>query len=201
MPKQYIDLIQTHLDIIESSRDTIIDRWVDDKDVAENLTLHDIDKTYFAFTYAHKVLAYFMDVVKGIQEIGNCPVVKKLLEYFHDKNISSAELYMICIHFRESLLQEFFLRNLMNIELHKAICYVFNSSLKGVLEYYTETIHGALEEKKHFMQLSNTDYLTQTNNRQHFDKLFKQELHRSKRYKNDLSIILYNTPRKTNNYF
>jgi diguanylate cyclase (GGDEF)-like protein len=190
MNNEHINRIKEHIDIIEASRDKIISRWVEDESVAEILTSHEIDKTYFSFTYAHKVLAYYIDVVNGVQEIGNCPVIKKLLEFFHDKNISSSELFMICIHFRESLAQEFFDRDMMNMELYRSVCYVFNANLKGVLEYYTETITSALEQKEHFLQLSNTDYLTQTNNRQHFDKLFKQELHRSKRYGNELSIIL-----------
>jgi GGDEF domain-containing protein len=190
MDNKHINRIKEHIHIIEESRDTIIERWVDDESVKEILASHEIDKTYFAFTYAHKVLAYYIDVVNGNQEIGNCPVIKKLLEFFHDKNISSAELFMICIHFRESLVEEFFNRNMMNMQLYKSLCHIFNANLKGVLEYYTETITSALEEKEHFCQLSNTDYLTQTNNRQNFDKLFKQELHRSKRYENDLSIIL-----------
>jgi diguanylate cyclase (GGDEF)-like protein len=190
MEQEHINRIKQHIQIIEESRDTIVDRWVNDASVVEILSSHEIDKTYFTFTYAHKVLAYYIDVVNGEQEIGNCPVIKNLLEFFHDKNISSAELFMICIHFRESLAEEFFNRDMMNIQLYKSVCYVFNANLKGVLEYYTETITSALKEKEHFSQLSNTDYLTQTNNRQHFDKLFKQELHRSKRYENNLAIIL-----------
>ncbi len=53
------------------------------------------------------------------------------------------------------------------------------------------TAHNKIrQEKEHYYYLSNHDHLTKQYNRQMFDKLFYQELQRSRRYKHDLSFIL-----------
>ena len=49
----------------------------------------------------------------------------------------------------------------------------------------------ALQDKKHYYELSTHDHLTQLYNRQKFDELFRKELERARRYGNDLALILF----------
>jgi diguanylate cyclase (GGDEF)-like protein/PAS domain S-box-containing protein len=53
----------------------------------------------------------------------------------------------------------------------------------------------AQEEKEHFYHLSTYDHLTQVYNRQKFDELYERELERSRRYRGDLALILFDVDR------
>jgi len=152
--------------------------------------MQDINVEYFSNNYAIKVVEYYIGIVEGNNQIGNCPVMQNLLDYFKDKHISSSELFIVCINFRESLMKIMFDNDLISKELYCDIAYVFNENLKGVLEYYTSVINELIAKKDHYYKLSTTDHLTQLANRQKFDEVFKQELMRKKRYETQLSIAL-----------
>jgi len=145
-----ITILKEHINAIIDAKDSIISRWISDVDVSKVLTLHTVDINYFATEYAYAVLDYYVNVVQGSQEIGNCPVISNLLEYLKGKNISASELFVICTHFRKAMIAEMYALNQMSWELYDAISYVFDENFRGVLQMYSETILDAKNEiRKH----------------------------------------------------
>lgn len=148
-----IVVLHENLNTIETFKNSIITRWVDNIDVLQVLSSKDIDINEFREHYAGNVMEYFIDVIKGKQQIGYCPTINDLLLFFEAKNITVSELYLICIHFRESMINEMIRQNLFTETLHSAICYLFNANFKGVLQMHTDTIMKAREEKNEFQNL------------------------------------------------
>ncbi|MDQ1243751.1 MAG: hypothetical protein QG565_91, partial [Campylobacterota bacterium] len=62
------------------------------------------------------------------------------LEYLKDRNIAADEVFEICTHFRKSMINFTYDKNLNSKELFDEMSYIFDKNLKGILKYYTDTI-------------------------------------------------------------
>lgn len=182
--------LRKNIDILEDSREIIIDIWIKDYDVDLILKKYNIDKKLFAQNYANHVLTYFIEVVSGTEEIGNCPIIKKLLEYFKEKNITSSELFIICINFRKAIIKKFIKNQKMTEEMYENVSYVFDANFRGVLEQFENTISKAQAETKRIYEISIRDHLTKLFNRKMFDEILLKEIQNSHRKNTPLSIIL-----------
>ncbi len=122
------------------SKDTILRQWVSYSAPKRILELHGINREYFLKKYASGVFDYFMGVIAGDVEIGNCPVMQELLSYLKKREISADELFEICSHFRRSMIDFSYDAELNSKELFDEISYVFDENFKGILKFYTDTI-------------------------------------------------------------
>ena len=190
MKKSSIALITQHVDILDTNRETIVNTWLSVADVQTILHKHDVNIEMFSTTYAHPVVNYFIGVIQGSNTIGNCPVISKLLEYLKDKEISSSELFIICINFRKSMINLLFQNNLMSEEMYSNISYIFDANFRGVLEAFTDTISKAKAESKRFYDIATKDHLTQIYNRQKFDEMLTQEIQKAQAGLQLFSLIL-----------
>ena len=132
-------LVQTQ-EIFKTSKDTILKQWVSYESPREILKLHEIDEVYFIEKYASGVFDYFMGVISGEVEIGNCPVMQELLAYLKFREISADELFEICSHFRRSMVDFTYDARLNSKELFDEISYIFDQNFRGILKFYTDTI-------------------------------------------------------------
>lgn len=123
-----------------SSKDKILSNWLAYETPKKILELHQIKSKYFIDNYASGVFDYFMGVISGDVEIGNCPVMQELLAYLKDREISADELFEICSHFRRSMIDFSYDAGLNSKELFDEISYIFDKNFRGILKYYTDTI-------------------------------------------------------------
>jgi len=87
------------------------------------------------------VFDYFMDVINGEKELGDCPVMHELLTYLKDREITANELFRICSHFRRAMIDFSYDANINSKKVFDAISYVFDANFSGVLKVYTDTIY------------------------------------------------------------
>jgi len=139
MQEKVPSLIAAH-SIFVSSKALILEQWVEYSAPKKILKLHDIDREYFINKYASGVFDYFMGVISGSVEIGNCPVMQELLSYLKIREISADELFEICSHFRRSMVDFSYDAKLNSKELFDEISYIFDENFKGILKFYTDTI-------------------------------------------------------------
>lgn len=183
--------LKKHLDTIKTSKDTIIDEWVNSNDVQKVLLTHNIDKDIFKKEYAIKVLEYFIEVVEESKNIGQCPAIIELIHYFKSKNITISELFTICIKLRESMIKVLIQKKLIDIDLYNAVSFIFDNNFIGVLDVYSQTIYNANRAKERFHHIATHDHLTKIYNRQKFDSVSSYEIKRALRYKHSLSLIMF----------
>jgi len=142
-----------YLPRFQEAREHIVSIWVAAPNLREVLDRHLIDKEYFEDYYALKVFDYFMDVVLGNVAIGDCPVIGKLLEYFKDRDVSAQELFVICSHFRKTMLTFSYEAQINDQNLFDEISDLFDQNFAGVLKRYTDTIFQKEQEIAKNVQL------------------------------------------------
>jgi PAS domain S-box-containing protein len=135
-----ISTVLKHIDIIIESRDKILDDWLNHDDVVAVLALYSIEVERFKDDYAGEIFDYFVDVINQEKEVGDCPTIGKLLRFFSEKNISSSDLYVLCIHFREASIKQLILSNILDVALYSEITDVYNKNFEGILKLYSENL-------------------------------------------------------------
>ena len=140
-------------DIFIASKETIILQWLSYEMPQKILELHNIDKKDFLNEYADGVFDYFIGIISGKVEIGNCPIIEELIAYLKDKNIKADELFEICSHFRRSMIDFTYDAKLNSKEIFDEISYLFDQNFQGVLKYYTDTIFQKEQEINRYVKL------------------------------------------------
>ncbi len=132
-----------HIDLFEASKAHIVKVWVEDPDVQKVLKDHGIKSDFFAQRYAINVLEYFLRVVKGDAQIGDCPVMGEFLQYLRDQDLCSTELFRICTKFRRSMGSFTYEKAINSLNLSTEIATIFDKNFEGVLDRFNKTIKQA----------------------------------------------------------
>ena len=151
---QLINILK-NINSFENSKDLILKQWTNYSDAKSILNFHDVDITLFTTYYASGVFEYFMDVIRGSKDLGDCPVMHEFLAYLKDKNISANELFTICSYFRRSIIDFVYEFNMESKELLDEISYLFDSNFSGVLNLYVDTIYQKEKEIEKNIELLN----------------------------------------------
>jgi signal transduction histidine kinase/DNA-binding response OmpR family regulator len=124
----------------KSSKYVILNQWMSYSSPKEILKIHNIDVEYFLREYASGVFDYFLGVISGERDIGNCPIMQDLLTYLKNREISADELFEICSHFRRSMIDYTYDSGISSKCIVDEISYIFDKNFRGILKYYTDTI-------------------------------------------------------------
>jgi len=184
----------------KDAKEIILKQWVSYDSPKEILKLHNIDETYFIEKYASGVFDYFMGVISGEMEIGNCPVMQELLAYLKFREIGADELFEICSHFRRSMVDVSYDMGMNSKELFDEISFIFDKNFRGILKFYTDTIFQKLvdarqeairagQAKEYFLSNMSHEIRTPLNAILGFVNLLIDE-DISKKHRNYLEIIL-----------
>ena len=198
--KEKVPNLIKHKDSFVVSKTIILLQWVNYHAPKEILKIHEIDQNYFIEKYASGVFDYFISVIEGSREIGNCPVMQELLAYFKYREISADELFEICSHFRRSMIEFSYDIGLNSKSLFEEISYIFDKNFKGILKFYTDTIFEKLidarqealqagQAKEYFLSNMSHEIRTPLNAILGFVYLLTDE-ELSKKQRNYLDIIL-----------
>ncbi len=135
-----IKIIQDKVEVLTKGKPEIMKLWLDDKEVVSILDNHHINHGFFIKNYAVEILEYYIGVITGEKNIGDCPVITKLISYLKGKNIKASELFFICNGFKKAVINYFYQINLNNKEILDSIEYIFDQNFAGVLQKYSQSI-------------------------------------------------------------
>jgi PAS domain S-box-containing protein len=135
-----IKIIRDNVELLTKGKTEIIKLWLDDKEVIAILDNHHINHGFFLKNYAVEILEYYIGVITGEKNIGDCPVITKLISYLKGKNIKASELFFICNGFKKAVINYFYQINLYNKEMLDSIEYIFDQNFAGVLQKYSQSI-------------------------------------------------------------
>lgn len=124
------------LEDLENNKEKISHLWADKKVVYERLSNHTIDVEYFRKHYGIKVIEYFLNVIRGEAEVGNCPVIFKMLEFFENRNLPLEDIFMICVLFKNSVSAYIFNKYSFNNKLFEDISLILDRNFEGVIINY-----------------------------------------------------------------
>ncbi len=155
MNEKNLKHIKLIIDRFEQNKDAILNQWISYTEPKEILEFHQIDTSIFKDYYGSGVFDYFMAVIKGQKELGDCPVMSQFLAYLKDRDISANELFTICSHFRKSIIDFSYDAQVNSKLLFDEISYVFDENFSGVLKLYTDTIYQKEQEIAKNVELLN----------------------------------------------
>ncbi len=155
MQRHLLTYLTAHISHFQGHKEQILLQWINYPEPKAILDFHNIDTHRFANYYASGVFDYFVGVIKGEMEVGDCPVMHELLAYLKDRDISANELFTICSHFRKSMVDFSYDAKINSKELFDEISYIFDENFSGVLKLYTDTIYQKEQEIARNVQLLN----------------------------------------------
>lgn len=182
------------------NKQLILQQWVAYDASSQILQAHKMDKQLFTKNYGSGVFDYFIGVILGQREIGNCPVMQDFLAYLKDREISAAELFELCSHFRKSMLDFSYDAKINSKELYDDISYLFDENFRGILKFYTDSIFQKLidarqeavmasQAKEYFLSNMSHEIRTPLNAILGFVNILLEDT-LSKKHRNYLEIIL-----------
>jgi len=118
----------------------IIKYWIKNKEVRKVLKSHYIDKEFFLKNYAFGIIDYYFEVILHKKQIGDCPVMGKLLRYLKGKDIKCDELFIICNGFRNAIIEYAFDLDIVSREIEIELNYIFERNFTGVLQRYATNV-------------------------------------------------------------
>jgi GGDEF domain-containing protein len=128
---------------IESKKNLIAQQWVSESIVGEIFVSFGINAKYFQSHFAIPIIEYFISVIKGEKEAGDCPIMSKFVRFMITKGMSPRDVFLICMNFRKKLVTNIIKideNNTSIIPLLEEIADIFDANLSGVLEIY-DTLH------------------------------------------------------------
>lgn len=143
-----IAVLRDYGEVFSKSKNKILQQWITYDTSAAILELHNIDQKYFIEMYGSGVFDYFMGVISGEVEIGNCPVMQEFLAYLKNREISADELFELCSHFRRSMIDFSYDAKINSKEVFDSISYIFDQNFRGILKYYTDVIFQKLVDAR-----------------------------------------------------
>lgn len=195
MPLSRIDALYRSKDILIGAKESILNEWVCEEVCAAILERHEIDIDAFKLQYAANVFDYFMGVVSGHMQIGECPVVAELIDYLKNKELRADELFILCTHFKRSVLNATYRLGINSQEIFIGTSYLFDQNFASVLKLYTDTIYqkeqealNASKAKEYFLSNMSHEIRTPLNAILGFVSLLQDETI-NPRYQQYLDII------------
>ncbi|ADN09587.1 hybrid sensor histidine kinase/response regulator [Sulfurimonas autotrophica] len=192
--------LKAEKNVFTVSKADILNQWISYASVKEILILHKINEKDFIEKYASGVFDYFMGVIAGSRDIGDCPVMQEFLAYLKFREISADELFEICSNFRRSMIEFTYDAKVNSKEIFEDISYIFDKNFKGILKYYTDSIFQKLidarqealraaQAKEYFLSNMSHEIRTPLNAILGFVNLLMDE-DISNKHRNYLDIIL-----------
>jgi len=141
-------------DLLEN-KENISTTWVANEIAQERLKKHFIDPEFFRTHYAIKVIDYFLGVITGENEAGNCPVIFAMLEFFKNKNLPLNDIFMICVTFKNTVSSYIFSKYSFNKYLFDEISFILDKNFEGVISNYLTLYYKSTGKKSKQESINN----------------------------------------------
>ena len=122
-------------------KDQIVSQWLRYEELREVLKRYRIDIARFESDYAGYIFDYFMGVILGDKNIGECPVMVELLNYLKNHDVSADELFILCSNLRRAILEFSYDLGVNTKELFMESSYIFDQNFSALLRIYADRIH------------------------------------------------------------
>ena len=128
--------LKKHKTLLENNKEQILTMWLDYAIVQKTLLHHKLDITFYREKFASKVFNYAMGVIGSDNKLGDCPVMGVMLVLFKKKNIPLADVFMICVHFKNALLHFANEQNILDSATLSEIAQLMDYNFNGVIKEY-----------------------------------------------------------------
>ena len=128
--------LQKHSNLLEVARSSIEYDWVNYELVSEHLRESNISKKFFVGHFSWRITSHILSIVRNRTKAGSCPVIHVMVQYFHEKNLTFEDIFVICSGLRQAMLKFFLEAKILDGELFYEINKLFDLNFIGVIEEY-----------------------------------------------------------------
>jgi len=132
----YFNSAKDIVDDLKKNKENISHLWVNDITIHDRLESYSIDIEFFRKHYGIKIIEYFISVIDGDMEVGNCPAIFVMLDFFKYKYLPLEDIFMICVLFKNTITAYIFEKYSFNDKLFNDISYILDKNFKGVIINY-----------------------------------------------------------------
>lgn len=126
-------------DLLEQEKENILRKWEADEFVQTVLGGHHIEPAFFVNHFGARVLEYFLGVLRGEKEVGQCPAITALLMFFRQKNILLNEVFLCCAAFKNIVVRTCAeKRKEISEEEYRLITKLFDLNFAGVIHEFLQ---------------------------------------------------------------
>ncbi|MFA6137496.1 MAG: diguanylate cyclase [Sulfurimonas sp.] len=152
-------------EIIQNNKVYILKEWLDSKSVASILQNIKMDKEIYAQDIANAILDYFLGVVHLEKEVGDCPIMRQLVETFLNSGLCAEDVFLNCTVLK-NIIVEILFQNSIERDKVREITTILDTNLHRVLGVYTKqrikqdrrfSFHAKLIEEHVALSITDTD--------------------------------------------
>ena len=125
-----------HIEALSRARETVVRRWLGYDDVVKIFTRHHISPEHFETQFAYDIFDYYLGVINGTHEIGDCPIMGAYLDFLNRKYVSPDELFVVCTQFRRALIAFAFEEEIASPEFVEEVGYIADRNIQGLLKRF-----------------------------------------------------------------
>ena len=117
-------------------RYNLVDTWLSKSVIQRYFSDHKISSEQFSKKFAHPILLYNLDVLRGNKISGDCPIMNQFVNYMIKKHIKSQDIFIICTQLRSTILENLSTTHpdlFKNSDIMMKILDFFDENLSGVL--------------------------------------------------------------------
>jgi len=140
-----LNIIKNYSSLFDTNKETIVEFWLSSEEVKNVFQKYNVGLELFKQNFAYKIFQYYIEILNENAKIGDCPVMGQFFNILKNKNVAPHELFMICTHFKRSLMNFCFDQNIMTKELNEQINIILDKNLEGVLLRYVKLIESKNE--------------------------------------------------------
>jgi diguanylate cyclase (GGDEF)-like protein/PAS domain S-box-containing protein len=147
---EQIQFTQEDQSFIKHFKDEIIDRWSQCPAISGLKAQFDIGDEEFKFEVATPVVNYFVTIIDGENQPGDCPVMRRVVDKFYAKGFNVEDVFVNCTMFK-NVLHQIMRREKMSEETFYHLTMTLDHNLREILAIYTKM----LKEKQKMTQKQN----------------------------------------------
>lgn len=120
---------------LELHQGQILDQWLRLITDYHILSKHTIDPLFFIRHFGSRVYSYFIGVCRGENEVGDCPAINVMLDFFKKKYIPIEDIYILCAALKNTVVDTLYREHASEEHQHLAHM-IFDNNFAGVLSHY-----------------------------------------------------------------
>ena len=126
------------VNLLEERMEHVALLWSEYIPTRKCLLKHGIEPAFFARHFGSRVIAYFIGVIRGNEQIGDCPVMNVMLDFFADRKIPLTDLYTVCSGLKNQILVLLLDEDKLTPALLTGLMAILDQNFVGVMEEYQE---------------------------------------------------------------
>ena len=132
--------------IILKDRNLILSEWLESKSLVPILEHIKMDRDEYKEKIASRILEYFLGIVNNENKVGDCPVMRQLVETFLDSGLCSEDVFLNCSILKNVIVESLFENGIDKVKIRE-VTTILDKNLYMVLGVYTR--QRVAQEKKY----------------------------------------------------